>query len=69
MVDNELVGKVIVIIYTSANGKSVRTLAILKGIKDGIIYLESPTKHAPFMVAVSAMTDIHPIDNEKVKRF
>lgn len=67
MIDNSLIGKIVVIEYVSSNGRSVRTIAILKDIKDGIIYLESPTKHAPFMVNVSAMSSIHKLDDDKVR--
>ena len=57
-----LIGKVVVIEYLDGRGKSIRTISILKEIKDGLFMMESPSQHLPFIVNSRSLVALYELE-------
>lgn len=56
MMEN-LVGKLIVLEFRKSDGRIVRTIFRLLGVKDGFVEVESPTKRQRSVIALASVTE------------
>ena len=67
MMEN-MVGKLIVLEFKKADGRVIRTIFRVLGVKDGFVEVESPTKRQRSMIALSSVTEAIELRPDEIRR-